>query len=124
LAAVGFPFTTALVNAIAALVLFVKVTVIAALVLGMTTVPKFRLVGDTTSVGISVSFATKAADLSPLGRLVWNAGVVAVAGGKIGKVAAEENATPVIKASFAVSIAMPLMSSAPLALPLPPKKVE
>jgi hypothetical protein len=58
LAAVGFPFITVLVNGIAALVLFVKVTVIAALVLGMSTVPKFRLVGITVRVGIKVSFAT------------------------------------------------------------------
>jgi hypothetical protein len=63
LAAVGFPFTTALVNAIAALVLFVKVTVFAALVLGMSTVPKFRLVGATARVGMGVNFATNASEV-------------------------------------------------------------
>jgi len=63
LAAVGFPLITALVNAIAALVLFVRVTVFAALVFGMSTVPKSRLVGDTTKVGTSVSFATNASDV-------------------------------------------------------------
>jgi len=96
LAAAGLPFITALVKAIAAFVLFVSVTVCAGLVLGMSTVPKFRLVGDTVKVGISVSFATNAAEVSPLGKLVWNAGVVAEAGGKTGKVADEENVTPVI----------------------------
>jgi hypothetical protein len=96
LAAVGFPLTTALVKAIAAFVLFVSVTVFAALVFGMSTIPKFKLVGDTVKVGISVSLATNAAEVAPLGKLVWNAGVVAVAGGKTGKVADEENVTPVI----------------------------
>jgi len=96
LAAAGFPFITALVNAIAAFVLFVSVTVLAVLVFGMSTVPKFKLVGDTVKVGISVSFATNAAEAAPLGKLVWNAGVVAVAGGKTGNVADEENVTPVI----------------------------
>ena len=98
MAAVGLPFTTALVNAIAALVLFVKVTVCAALVFPMSTIPKLRVdpaAGDTGKVGISVNFATNAAEVSPLGKLVWNAGVVAVAGGKTGNVADEENVTPV-----------------------------
>jgi hypothetical protein len=58
LAAAGLPFTTALVNAIAALVLFVSVTVCAGLGFGMNTVPKLRVVGITVKVGIKVSFAT------------------------------------------------------------------
>jgi hypothetical protein len=58
LAAAGLPFTTALVNGIAALVLFVSVTVCAGLVFGMSTVPKLRVVGITVKVGIKVSFAT------------------------------------------------------------------
>jgi len=89
LAAAGFPFTTALVNAIAAFVLFVSVTVCAALVPGISTVPKLRVVGITVRVGIRVSFATKASDV-PF-RVVWNAGGVAVAGGKTGKLLAVEN---------------------------------
>jgi len=62
LAAVGFPFITALVNAIAALVLFVKVTVFAALVLGISTVPKLRVVGATVRVAMGVNFATNASE--------------------------------------------------------------
>jgi hypothetical protein len=58
LAAAGFPLTTALVKAIAALVLFVSVIVCGALVFGMSTVPKLRVVGITVKVGIKVSFAT------------------------------------------------------------------
>jgi hypothetical protein len=93
------PVTAALVNGIAAFVLFVSVTVFAALVVPISTVPKSSVdpgAGDTIKVGISVSFATNAAEWSPLGKLVWNAGGTAVAGGKTGKVAAEENVNPVI----------------------------
>jgi len=89
LAAAGLPFTTALVKVIAAaFVLFVSVTVCAGLVFGMSTVPKSRLVGDMANVGTSVSFATNASDV-PF-RAVCNAGVVAVAGGKIWKLLAAE----------------------------------
>jgi hypothetical protein len=82
------------VNAIAALVLFVSVIVCAALVFPMSTVPKLSVdpgAGDTAKVGISVSLATKAAEVAPLGKLGWT-----VPGGKTGKVADEENVTPVI----------------------------
>jgi hypothetical protein len=58
LAAAGLPFTTVLVKAIAALVLFVSVTVCAGLVFGMNSVIKLRVVGITVKVGIKVSFAT------------------------------------------------------------------
>src|SRR5712691_11881930 len=61
----------ALVKAIAAFVLFVKVTVCAGLVFGMRTVPKLRLVGETTNVGISVSFAMNASDVPFF--VGWNA---------------------------------------------------
>jgi hypothetical protein len=68
LAAAGLPFTTALVNAIAAFVLFVSVTVWAGLVVPISTVPKARVdpgAGDTTKVGISVSLAMNASDVPP-----------------------------------------------------------
>jgi hypothetical protein len=54
---------TALVNASAAFVLFVSVTDCGALVFGIRIVPKLRAVGETTSVGISVSFAMNASDV-------------------------------------------------------------
>jgi len=48
----------ALVNTIAAFVLFVSVTDCAGLVVPRVKVPKLRVVGATTKVGIGVSFAT------------------------------------------------------------------
>jgi len=64
LAAAGFPpDMTALVNTIAALVLFVSVTVCAALVPGITTVGKLRLVGATIRVATGVNFATNASEV-------------------------------------------------------------
>lgn len=60
------PVTVALVNAIDAFVLFVSVTVFAALVVPTTTVPKSSVdpgAGDTTRVGISVSLAMNASDV-------------------------------------------------------------
>lgn len=50
-------------NGIGSEVLFVSVTVFAALVTPTGWVPKARLVGDTASVGISVSFAINASDV-------------------------------------------------------------
>jgi len=52
----------ALVNTIAAFVLFVSVTDCGALVFGIRIVPKLRAVGETTSVGIKVSFAINASE--------------------------------------------------------------
>jgi hypothetical protein len=64
LAAAGLPFTTAAVNAIAAFVLFVSVTVsVGGVVVPISTVPKLSVVGDTTNVGISVSLAINASDV-------------------------------------------------------------
>src|ERR1700682_2861190 len=51
--------------------LFVRVTVWAAVVAPTSTVPKFRLVGDTVSVGTRISFAMKASEL-PF-KAVWKA---------------------------------------------------
>jgi hypothetical protein len=51
------------VKVIAALVLFVSVTVCAALVPGITTVGKLRLVGATIRVAMGVSFATNASEV-------------------------------------------------------------
>jgi hypothetical protein len=68
LAAAGLPPVMAAANAIAAFVLFVSVTVWAALVVPITTVPKARVdpgAGDTTKVGISVNFAMNASDVPP-----------------------------------------------------------
>ena len=81
-------------NAIGPFVLFVRVTVWAALVLPIWIVPKSSVVpgaGAIVIVGISVNFAMNAAEASPAGKLVWNA-----VEGKTGKVADEENVGPVI----------------------------
>jgi hypothetical protein len=51
------------VNVIAAFVLFVSVTIFAALVLGMSTVPKLRVVGATAKVAMGVNFATNASEV-------------------------------------------------------------
>jgi len=51
------------VKVIAALVLFVSVTIFAALVFGMSTVPKSRLVGATAKVAMGVSLATNASEV-------------------------------------------------------------
>jgi len=58
-------------NEIAVEVLFASVTVCAALVAPTAWFPKFRLVGETPSVGSSVSLATKASD-APF-KFGWNA---------------------------------------------------
>jgi hypothetical protein len=83
------------VKVIVAFVLFVRVNVCALLVTPTGCTPKSNGEGATTTLGIRVSFATNAAERSPVGRFVWNAGVAAVAGGKTGKVADEEKVTPV-----------------------------
>ena len=60
------PVTVALVNGIGAFRLFLSVIVCAALVAPMSTGPKSSVdpgAGDTTNVGIGVSFATKASDV-------------------------------------------------------------
>jgi hypothetical protein len=92
------------VNAIAALVLFVKVTVCAGLVAPMRIGPKLSAVGVTTNVGIGVIFAMKASDVPFL--VGWNAPA-----GKTGNFppgAGAENVSPVTNAlaGFAVSIAI------------------
>jgi len=74
------------VKVIAALVLFVSVTIFAALVFGMSTVPKSRLVGATAKVAMGVSLATNASEV-PF-RVVRKAAGAVV--GKTGKVAAVE----------------------------------
>ena len=82
-------------NGIGSEVLFVSVTVCGADVTPCGSVPKLMLEGETANVGIKVSLATNAAEVAPLGRLVWKAGGVAEAGGKTGNVVAE-NVGPVI----------------------------
>jgi hypothetical protein len=79
------PVTVTLVNAIAALLLFVSVTVCAGVVVPTSRGPNVKLVGDTASVGRNVSSATNASD-GP-----FSADWKAPGFGATGKVLAEEN---------------------------------
>jgi len=73
LAAGDTPAVAMLVNVTATFVLFVSVNICGLLVAPTGWAPKSNGEGVTTTVGISVSLATNAAETSPLGRLVWNA---------------------------------------------------
>ena len=104
-AAAGLPpETTALVKAIAAGVLFVRVTVmVGGVAVPICTVPKLKLVGETTNVGMSESFAIKPSE-GP-SRVVWNA--VGAAVGNTGILAAWVWPMMYAFGGFAESIAIP-----------------